>query len=212
MLRPLPTGTGLPQTITAKSTDQAALQRAGYSLVDKNIGMPTADRRERWYAFQGALGSSALLVDNEYPGLVTIRREIVFDINFTAQEGQSPTDMPGIAPRLVASMRRALTQDPAIVAGLGYLATAAGPGVSPQALQTAVIAYMQRYQQPSTAMREVCAGCGSNDGFGDEYMGGPNMHTPLDVAASGWTIAGTRHYSNGDSVFTVQVTAKMPRS
>jgi hypothetical protein len=109
-------------------------------------------------------------------------------------------------------MRHALSQDPAIVAGLGYLATAAGSGVAPEALQTAVIAYMQRYRQPSTPMREVCAGCGSSDGFGDEYLGGPSMHTPLDVAESGWTIAGTRHYSNGDSVFTVQVTAKMPRS
>ena len=212
ILRPLPLGAGLPQTVTATSTDQAALQRAGYSLVDKNIGTPTADRRERWYAFQGVLGSSARLVDNEYPPLVTIRRELVFDINFTLREGHFPTDMPGIAPRLVESMRHALSQDPAIVAGLGYLATAAGSGVAPEALQTAVIAYMQRYQQPSTPMREVCAGCGSSDGFGDEYMGGPNVHTPLDVAQSGWTIAGTRHYSNGDSVFTVQVTAKMPRS
>ena len=211
-LRPLPLGAGLPQTLTATSTDQAALQRAGYSLVDKNTAMPTADRRERWYAFQGALGSSALLVDNEYPRLVTIRRELVFDINFTVQEGQSPTDMPGIAPRLVESMRNAIRQDPAIVAGLGYLATAAGTGVAPEALQTAVIGYMQRYRQPSTPMREVCAGCGSSDGFSDAYIGGPDMHTPLDVAVSGWTIAGTRHYLNGDSVFTVQVTAKTPRS
>ena len=66
-LRPLPLGTtGLPQTVTAKSTDQADLQRAGYILDDRNADLQLKDRRERSYSFQGSLGSSALLVDNEY--------------------------------------------------------------------------------------------------------------------------------------------------
>jgi hypothetical protein len=212
-LRPLPLGaTGLPQTVMAKSTDQADLQRAGYTLDDKNADLQAKDRRERSYSFQGSLGSSALLVDNEYPSLAPIRRELVFDIRFTAKEGESSADMPGIAPRLIASMRKAVRQDPAIVAGLGYLATAAGSGVAPEALQTAVIDYMRQYRQPALPIQQVCGGCSSTDGFGDEYSGGPDMHTHLDVAEPGWTIAGTRHYANGDSVFTVQVTAKIPRS
>jgi len=212
-LQPLPVvAGGLRQTVMAQATDQAGLQRAGYTFEDKYADMPTKDRRERLYAFHGALGSSALLVDNEYPPLVPIRREIVFDVVFQVQEGRSPTDMRWIAPRLIAAMRRAVSEDQAIVAGLGYLATASGTGVAPEALQVAVIDYMRRYEQPSAMIREVCAGCASVEGFSDDYMGGPDVHTRLNVSESGWTIAGTRHYLDGDSRFTVRVAAKIPRS
>jgi hypothetical protein len=212
-LRPLPVlGGGIPQTLTAQATDQAGLQRAGYVFEDRYAAMPTSNRRERSYAFQGALGSSALLVDNEYPHYANNRRELVFDIVFKVQEGQSPSDMRGIAPRLVDAMRRAVSEDPAIVAGLGYLATASGTGVTPEALQAAVIDYVRRYVQPSAMIREDCAGCASVRGFGDEYMGGPDVHTRLNVVESGWTISGTRHYFDGDSRFTLQVAAMIPRS
>jgi hypothetical protein len=212
-LRPLPVvAGGIPQTLMAQATDQAGLQRAGYAFEDKYAAMPTSNRRERSYAFHGALGSSALLVDNEYPHYANNRREIVFDIVFQVQEGQSPTDMRGIAPRLVAAMRRAVTEDPAIVAGLGYLATASGTGVTPEALQAAVIDYVRHYVQPSAMIREACSGCASVFGFSDEYMGGPDVHTRLNVVESGWTISGTRHYFDGDSRFTLQVAAMIPRS
>ena len=193
-LRPLPVmGGGIPRTpLTAQATDQAGLQRAGYILDDKYAAMPTSNRRERSYAFEGALGSSALLVDNEYPHYANNKRELVFDIVCKVQEGQSPSDMRGIAPRLVDAMRRAVSEDPAIVAGLGYLATASGTGVTPEALQAAVIDYVRRYVQPSAMIREDCAGCALVHGFGDEYMGGPDVHTRLNVAESGWTISGTR--------------------
>ena len=212
-LQPLPVvDGGLRQTVTAQATDQAGLQRAGYTFEDKHADMPIENRRQRWYAFNGAPGASALLVDNQYPSLVPTLRELVFDITLSVKEGQSPTDMRLIAPKLVAAMRRAVSEDPAIVAGLGYLATASGTGVAPEALQVAVIDYMRQYQQPAAMIREACAGCSSVGGFGDEYMGGPNVHTRLNVAESGWTIAGTRSYFQGDSVFTLQVAAKIPRS
>jgi hypothetical protein len=208
-LRPLPiAATGLPQILTAARTDQADLQQAGYVLSD----LVTGDRRERSYTFRGPSGSSAILVDSEYAPLVSIGRELVFDITFSVKEGRSPTDMPAVTPRLVDEARNAVREAPAVVAGLGYLATAARSGVGPEALQAAVIDYVRRYRQPSTPMQEVCAGCGSQDGFGDQYDGGPDMHTPLDVGESGWKIAGTRHYLNGDSAFTVNVTAQIPRS
>jgi hypothetical protein len=212
-LRPLPVlGGGIPQTLTAEATDQAGLQRAGYVLDDTYAAMPTSNRRERSYAFQGDLGSSALLVDNEYPHYANNKRELVFDIVFQLKEGQSPADMRGIAPRLVDAMRRAVSEDPAIVAGLGYLATASGNGVTPEALQAAVIDYVRRYVQPAAMIREDCAGCALVRGFGDEYMGGPNVHTRLNVAESGWTISGTRHFFDGDSRFTLQVAAMIPRT
>jgi len=211
-LRPLPVVSGgIPQTITAQATDQAGLQRAGYVFEDKYAAMPTSNRRERLYVYQGALGSSALLVDNEYPHYANNSREIVFDIVLKLQEGKSPADMRAIAPRLIAAMRRAVSEDPAIVAGLGYLATASGTGVAPETLQAAVIDYVRRYQQPAAMIHEVCTGCAVAGGFSDEYVGGPDLQKRLNVAESGWTISGTRHYFDGDSRFTVQVSAKVPR-
>jgi len=198
--------------VTATATNQAGLEKAGYVFEDRYAAMPTSNRRERSYTFQGENGSSALLVDNEYPHFAVNRREIVFDIVFKVQEGRSPTDMRSIAPRLVAAMQRAVSEDPAIVAGLGYLASASGSGVAPEALQTAVVDYMRRYQQPSAMIREVCSGCASAYGFSDDYMGGPELHTRLNVAESGFTIAGTRHYLDGVSTFTLQVVAMIPRS
>jgi hypothetical protein len=212
-LRPLPIATaGLQPTITAVVTDQADLQRAGYILEDKGGDSMSAERRERSYSFRSHSGPSAVLVDNEYPSFVSIRRELVFDITLAIREGQSPTDMPGIAPKLIAAMQKTVNQDPAVVAGLGYLATAAGSGVTPEALQTAVVDYVQRYQQPSTPIQEVCSGCGSRDGFGDVYFGGPDMYSQLNVGSSDWKIAGIRHYVGGDSTFRVEVTATIPRS
>ena len=212
-LRPLPVlAGGIPETLTAQATDQAGLQRAGYVFQDKYAAMPTSNRRERSYSFHGESGSSALLVDNEYPHYANNRRELVFDIVFNVQEGRSPADMREIAPRLVDAMRHAVSEDPAIVAGLGYLATASGTGVTPEALQAAVIDYVRHYVQPSAMIREDCAGCASVRGFGDEYMGGPDVHTRLNVVESGWTISGTRHYFDGDSRFTLQVAAMIPRS
>jgi len=212
-LRPLPiVAGGIRQTVTAQATDQAGLQRAGYAFEDKYAAMPTSNRRERLYAFQGAPGSSALLVDNEYPHYANNQREIVFDIVLQVQEGNSPSDMRAITPRLVAAMQRAVSEDPAIVAGLGYLATASGIGVAPETLQAAVINYVRQYQQPSAMIREVCAGCAAAKGFGDDYMDGPELHTRLNVAESGYTIAGTRHYLDGVSTFTLQVAAMIPRT
>ena len=212
-LRPLPiVAGGIRQTVTAQATDQAGLQRAGYAFEDKYAAMPTSNRRERLYTFHGPLGSSALLVDNEYPHYANNQREIVFDIAFQVPEGTSPADMRAIAPRLVAAMQRAVSEDPAIVAGLGYLATASGMGVAPETLQAAVIDYMRQYQQPSAMIREVCSGCARAEGFSDDYMGGPELRTRLNVAESGYTIAGTRHYLDGVSTFTLQVAAMIPRS
>ncbi len=211
-LRALPiAAAGLPQAVTAMPTDQADLQRAGYILESRGGELRAVDRWERSYTFRGSAGPSAVLVDNEYPAVVSLRRELVFDITFSLKEGRSPTDIYGIVPRLVAAMRRAVREDPAVVAGLGYLATAAGTDIGPEALQTAVIDYLQRYEQPPTPIQEVCASCGSWPGFGDEYIGSADMHSPLNVGDSIWKIAGIRHYLDGTSTFRVQVTAKIPR-
>jgi hypothetical protein len=211
-LPPLPVVIKGPlEAVTARATESADLERAGYTLEDKGANL-MAGRRERSFVFQGPSGFSAVLRDDEYPPLVSISRELAFDVRFSAREGRSPSDMPGITPGLVAAARKAVRHDAAVVAGIGYLATAAGPGVHPEALQAAVVDYLQRYRQPSTPVHEVCAGCGSQDGFGDEYPGGPDMYTPLRHGWSGWEIAGIRHYLDGDSAFTVAVTVRVPRS
>ena len=212
-LPPLPVAsTGLLEIVTATATESADLERAGYTLEDTGADLTRAGKRERSYIFQGPSGFSAVLRDDEYPPLVSISRELAFDVRFSAREGSSAADMSEITPRLVAAARKAVRHDAAVAAGLGYLATAAGSGVPPEALQDAVIYYLQKYRQPSTPVREVCAGCGSRDGFGDEYPGGPDMHTPLRHGWPGWEIAGIRHYLDGDSAFTVAVTVRVPRS
>jgi len=213
-LRPLPIATtGLVfQTITATGTDQADLQRAGYILKDRDSERKAANGRERSYTFEGPSGSSAMLVDNEYPDYFLSKRKLVFDVTFSAKEGNSIADLGAATPQLVAEAQKALSENRAIVAGLSYLATASGSVVTPEALQAAVIDYVQQYRQPSTLPREACAGCGSQFGFGDEYYGGPETSTPLNVRETGWTIAGTRRYLNGDSIFKLQVIAKIPRS
>jgi hypothetical protein len=226
-LQPLPLARSvLSHTVPAVPTSQADLERAGYTLVERSAESRPADGRQRSYAFGGQSGSSAVLVDSQYPPLgpsavlvddeypqfVCIGREVVFDITVMVKEGKSASDMPGIAPKLIAEMKKAVSEDPAIVAGLGYLATAAAPGVAPELLQTAVIHYLWRYQQPSTPLHEECAGCGWQDGFGDAYISGPDMLVPLNGAGPEWKIAGIRHYLDGDSTFRVQVTARIPRS
>jgi hypothetical protein len=37
------------------------------------------------------------------------------------------------------------------------------------------------------------------------------VRAPLDVRGSGWAIAGIRRYRNGNSAFTLEVTARIPR-
>jgi len=211
-LRPLPiVAAGLPQALTATPADQADLQRAGYTLESRGGELRAVDRWERSYTFRGSSGSSAILVDNEYPAAVSLRRELVFDVTFSVKEGRSPTDMQQIAPKLVEGMRRTVRENPAIVAGLGYLATAAGTGVAPEALQAAVIDYVQSYRQPTTPIQQSCETCGWRDGFGDEYLGAADLYAPLNVGGSDWKIAGIRHYHDGDSTFRVQITGKIPR-
>jgi hypothetical protein len=212
-LPPLPiVRTGSLETLTAKATEYSDLERAGYSFEDSGADPNKSGRRERSYSFQGSSGLSAVFRDVDYPTLVSISRELAFNIRLSVREGSSPTDIPEITPRLVAEAQKAVRYDAAVVAGLGYLATVGGPGVPPEALQAAVIDYLQRYRQPTTAVHEVCAGCGSREGFGDEYPGGPNMHTPLRYRWSGWEIAAIRHYLDGDGALTVQVTARLERS
>ena len=211
-LRPLPVAaTGLPRVLTAESADQADLERAGYILESRGGELRSVDRWERSYTFRGPSGSSAILVDNEYPTVISLSREIVFDITFSTKEGRSPADMDGIAPRLVAAMRRVLREDAAVVAGLGYLATAAGSSVAPEMLQAAVLDYLQEYRQPATPIQQECESCGWRDGFGDEYLGSTDLNAPLSVGGSDWKIAGIRHYRNGDSTFRLHITAGIPR-
>lgn len=105
-----------------------------------------------------------------------------------------------------------MSQSAAIVAGLGYLATAAASSVTPEALQATVIDYVQKYRQPNHSPREACLGCGSQSGFSDGYSAEPGTYVPLKVRETGWTIAGIRHYLNGESVFKLEVVAKIPRS
>jgi hypothetical protein len=195
--------------MTAKSTDQADLQKAGYIL--RNWGSMGAGSRERSYSFQDPSGSWAMLVDNERSWPVINRRELVFDVTFSLREGRSSAHMPAITPKLVAEALNAVRQNPAVVAGLGYLATAADSGVAPEELQAAVIGFIRTYRQPSTPIHRVCAICSSQDGFGDEYDGLPDVRAPLDVRRSGWAIAGIRRYRNGNSAFTLEVTARIPR-
>jgi hypothetical protein len=215
ILRPLPISTArLPaETITATETDQEGLQRAGYILKDRDREAGIADRRERSYSFEGPSGSSATLVDKEYPAYVLGKRELVFDVVFSVKDGGSATEIAAITPRLVAAAQRAMSENPAIVAGLGYLATAAASAVTPEALQTAVIDYLRQYRQPSNPPREACTGCGSQSGFTDDYYSAePRIYVPLNVRKAGWTIAGIRHYLNGESMFRLEVIAKIPRS
>lgn len=212
-LPPLPmVNAGPTEAVTATATESMDLERAGYTLKDTGADPSKSGRGERSYVFQGPSGFSAVLRDDQYPPVVSISRALAFDLRFSAPEGGSPAGMPEITPKLVAAAQKAVRHDAAVVAGLGYLATAAGPGVSREALQAAVTDYLRNYRQPSTPIQEACAGCGSRDGFGDEYPGGPDMHTALRHGWSGWEIAGIRHYRDGDSAFTVEVTVRVPRS
>lgn len=211
-LRALPVAAAaLPQAVTAAVADQADLQRAGYVLESRGGELRAVDRWERSYTFEDSAGHSAVLVDNEYPAVPSLRRELTFEITFSVKEGGSPTDMQGIVPELIAAMRRAVREDPAVVAGLGYMATAAGTDIGPEALQTAVVDYLQRYELPLEPLQKVCASCGSWQGFEDQYVGRPDTDASLNHGSAIWKIAGIRHYLAGTSAFRVQVTAKVPR-
>ncbi len=209
---PLPiAGTASLDSLTAKSTELSDLERAGFTFHDTGADASKSGKRERSYVFEGPSGFSAVLRDDDYPPGVSISRELAFDIRVSVRKGTSPADMPRVTPGLVAAAQQAVRSDQAVVAGLGYLATEAGPSISPSALQNAVGEYLERYRQPSTPVQEVCAGCGSRDGFGDEYPGGPDRHTPLRNGWPGWEIAAIRHYLDGDSALTVVITARLPR-
>jgi hypothetical protein len=210
-LRPLTLSSkSATSAITAKPTDHAALLKAGYTLKDWGDGS-RGGNRERSYSFQDPSGSWAMLVDNERSSPVVNRRELIFDVTFSVREGRSADDMFAITPKLVAEALNAVRQNPAVVAGLGYLATAADSGVAPEELQAAVIGYTLKYRQPSTPIHKACAICGSQDGFGDEYDGLPDVRAPLDVRRAGWAIAGIRRYRNGNGAFTLEVSARIPR-
>lgn len=212
-LPPLPiVRTGSLEALTAKATAYADLERVGYSMQDTGADPKKSGKRERSYAFEGSSGFSAVLRDVGYPPPVSISRELAFDIRFTVRDGGSASGIAGITPKLIVGAQNAVRYDEAVVAGLGYLATEAGSGVSPEALQAAVIEYLQRYRQPATPVQEACAGCGLRDGFGDEYPGGPGTRTSLRNRWSGWEIAAVRHSLDGDSTLTVRVTARIPRS
>jgi hypothetical protein len=151
-----------------------------------------------------------VLRDDGYAPGVSISRELTFDIRVSVRQGNSPADLPGFTPGLVAAAQHAVRYDEAVVSGLGYLATEAGPGIPPAVLQNAVMDYLQR-RQPWTLVQEACAGCGSKDGFGDEYPGGTDRHTALRIGWPGWEIAAIRYYLDGDSALTVRITARLPR-
>lgn len=211
-LRALPiTAAGVPQAVTAMPADQAALERAGYTLESRGGELRAVDRWERTYTFRHSAGHSAVLVDNEYPSVTSLRRELTFEITFSVKEGRSAADVSEIVPALVAAMQKAVREDPAVVAGLGYMATAAGTDIGPEELQAAVVGYLQRYEQPSKPLEKVCPGCGPWLGFEDEYTGSADTDGSLNRGRPIWKIAGLRHYLDGTSAFRVQVTAKIPR-
>ncbi|HTO76379.1 MAG TPA: hypothetical protein VMQ61_09915 [Thermoanaerobaculia bacterium] len=200
------------EALTAKPTELSDLERAGFTFHDTGADAGKAGKRELSYVFEGPSGFSAVLRDDGYAPDVLISRELTFDIRVAVRQGNSPADMPGFTPGLVAAAQHAARYDEAVVAGLGYLATEAGPGISPAVLQDAVIDYLQRYRQPWTPIQEACAGCGSRNGFGDEYPGGPDRRTVLlRSGSSAWEIAAIRHYLDGDSSLTVQITARLPK-
>ena len=200
------------EALTAKATELSDLERAGFTFHDTGADAGKSGKRELSYVFEGPSGFSAVLRDDGYAPDVLMNRELTFDIRVSVRQGNSPADMPGFTPGLVAAAQHAVRYDQAVVAGLGYLATEAGPGVSPAVLQNAVMDYLQRYRQPWTPVQEACAGCGSKDGFGDEYPGGPDRHTVLiRSGGSAWEVAAIRHYLDGDSALTVRITARLPR-
>ena len=213
LLRPLPLArTGLVQAAAARRTEQADLQRAGYTVTDTGGDIANGFRRERVYSLSEVDGSSAILRDTEFPGYVLLRRDLSFLVVFSVKREQPSADVSAVMAPLIAAAQRAVRQDPGIVAGLDYLATAAAPGVDPEALQSAVIDYMHGYSQPSTPLREACSGCGALSGVGDDYVGGPAIHRASRVRGTDWTITGSRHYFNGESAFTLEVRAQLPRS
>jgi hypothetical protein len=213
-LRPLPMATGslMTETFTAAPTDQAGLQRAGYVLQDRDSGVSIADMRERSYTFDGLKGISATLTDKEFPANAPGKRELVFEVFLSVRDGGSANDLAAITPGLVAAARRAMSQSAAVVAGLGYLATASASSVTPEALQATVIDYLREYRQPKHSPREACLGCGSLTGFSDDYSPEPGTYVPLKVRETGWTIAGIRHSLKGESVFRLEVVARIPRT
>lgn len=211
-LQPLPIArTSLPQAASRPNED-SDLQRAGYVLDDGRVEFRPGDGRERTYSLRGRAGSSLTLVDREYPAYALQKRKLVFEMSFWVKESGPRTDRGNIPTELVGAAEKAAREDQAVVAGLAYLAAAAETATSADALQAAVVAYVQKYHQPGTPLREACSDCGPQFGFGDEYYGGPELHFPLDVPGAGWTIAGIRHYLNGESLFTVEVTATIPKS
>ena len=210
-LPPLPTADGdLFRGASATTAGQAELERAGYVFEDKSSRTTEGGRTLRTYAVR-ASGSSFVLRDERYPPGVSIRRELSLAIS-SVEQGLPREELPKTTSRLVAAAETSIRRDPAALAGFAYLARVSGSEVEPEALRNAVVEYLRQYRQPSTAVQEVCAGCEVKNGFGDEYAGGGDMHTPLRHGWPGWEIAGIRHYLDGESAFTVEVTVSVPRS
>jgi hypothetical protein len=155
-------------------------------------------------------GLSATLTDSSFRERVGQTRTGVRGLSGGSGRG-SANDLAAITPGLV-SAAEAMSQSAADVAGLGYLATASASSVTPDALQATVIDYLRVYRQPNHSPREACLGCGSLTGFSDDYSPDPGTYVPLKVREPGWTIAGIRHSLEGESVFRLEVVAKIPRS
>jgi hypothetical protein len=203
-------------TVPPSTAEDSDLGRAGYVL-EKTEMRPSrpleSGRTQRTYVFQGASGSSVVLRDDEYPSSISIPRELALEMRFSVKGGKSQEDVAEITPGLVAAAEKAVREDPAIAAGLEYLVKAGGSTIRTEALRNAVIDYLQQqYRQPSTSLREACAGCAAKDGYGDAYSGGSDLHTPLRRGWPGWEIAGIRHYLDGESTFTVALTTRVTRT
>jgi hypothetical protein len=200
-------------TVPPSVAEDSDLGRAGYVL-EKALSTHStgSGRSQRVYVFQAAPGSSVVLRDDEYPSSVAIPRELALEMRFSIKRGNSQEDISEVTPGLVAAAEKAVREDPAIAAGLEYLVKAGGSEVRTEALRMALIDYLKHYRQPSTSLREACAGCGAKDGYGDAYSGGPDLHTPLRQGWPGWEIAGIRHYLDGDSAFIVALTKTVTKS
>lgn len=202
-------GSGLAQ-------DQVALQRLGYTVTEESRLTDTA-MGSRTFEYSNPRGSSHVrLYDKEFPppsrGVPSVakeseRHQLLFIMQVSVKEGRSPQDISALTPKLVAAAERAVRDNSAAVAGLGYLA-AAGSGVSTTALQSAVLSYLHSFKPPTAPMGAQIPGMV----FSDEYDGSPDRHQPLALGQPGWKVNASRgfHARLGISSLLVEVVAKIP--